>query len=95
MRTLNSEEAAHFLKVSIPSLEELAMSGLIPAAKISRAWVFTEQHLSEYLAKQIEQQTNERRDKALQGKAGRAAGVKTAVSRNRMKPTLPAIPVAA
>lgn len=89
MKTLNSIEAAAFLKVAVTSVEELAMDGIVPAAKIGRSWVFFEQDLIEYLAQIIKQQTEERRDLLLQGKPTR---VKTAISRRKERPKLRGIP---
>lgn len=89
MKTFNSTEAAAFLKVSVSSLGELAMDGTIPAAKIGRSWVFTEQHLAEYLIQQIEQQTAERRDLLNQGKPTK---IKTAISSRKALPVLPELP---
>lgn len=89
MKTLNVAEAAAFMKIAVTSMEELAMDGTVPAAKIGRSWVFIEDQLAEYLMKQIADQTAERRDLLYQGMPTK---VKTAISRRRERPKLRGIP---
>jgi hypothetical protein len=49
MRTLDLKEAAAFLKVHPEELRRRAKLGLIPGAKVGRAWVFLENDLADYL----------------------------------------------
>lgn len=49
MITLTLLEAARFLKVHPEELRRRAKSGLIPGAKVGRAWVFLQDDLADYL----------------------------------------------
>lgn len=59
--TLNTTEAADLLKVHPKTVEDLIKQGLIPAAKVGRAWVMMRVHVLQYLESLIIQQTAERR----------------------------------
>ncbi len=43
------------------TLREMAVAGLVPAAKVGRRRIFTEEALAEYLRNEIKKQTAERR----------------------------------
>ena len=60
MRTFNVQEAADFLKISDQTLRIMAQAGSIPAAKVRRSWVFTDEGLESYLREEILRQTSER-----------------------------------
>ena len=49
MITLTLLEAAAFLKVHPEELRRRAKAGLIPGAKVGRAWVFLQEDLADYL----------------------------------------------
>ena len=88
MITHNIETAAAFLNVSADTMKDLAGSGVVPGAKIGKAWVFTDEALEEYLRSEIARQTAERRGSAPD--QGRAAKVPTAFARTvRRKPMAP------
>lgn len=61
MKTFNIEQAAEFLNISTDTMKDLAGSGVVPGAKIGKAWVFADELLEEYLREEIRQQTAERR----------------------------------
>ena len=61
MKTLNLQAAAEFLNISTDSLKDLAGGGVVPAAKIGKAWVFSDESLDDYLREEIRKQTAERR----------------------------------
>lgn len=89
--TCNFDEACAYLKASSTSLSDLVAIGELPAAKISKNWVFRQQDLDNYLAEQVRVQTERRREAFRSGSVVRIA---TAVGqvRNRRK-SLPALPV--
>lgn len=66
MKTMNLSAAAEFLNISTDALKDLAGSGIVPAAKIGKAWVFSDESLDDYLREEIRKQTAERR---MDGKA--------------------------
>jgi Helix-turn-helix domain len=49
MRSLNLVEAAQFLKCHPEELRRRAKVGVIPGAKVGRAWVFLDDDLAQYL----------------------------------------------
>ena len=49
MITLTLKEASLFLKVHPEELRQRAKAGLIPGAKVGRAWVFLQDDLASYL----------------------------------------------
>ncbi len=59
--TLNTTEAADLLKVHPNTVERLINDGVLPAAKVGRAWVMMRVHVLQYLESLIIQQTAERR----------------------------------
>lgn len=59
--TLNTTEAADLLKVHPNTVERLINDGVIPAAKIGRAWVMLKAHVLQYLENKIIQETSVRR----------------------------------
>lgn len=61
-KTFDVAVAAEILKMSSCSLQKLAKDGEIPAAKVGKRWVFTEEDLAAYLRAEIKKQTAERRD---------------------------------
>ena len=48
-RTLDLQEAAHFLRLSPENLREKAVSGVIKGAKPGKCWVFLQSELVAYL----------------------------------------------
>ena len=61
MKRLNLMEAAAFIGVKRVKMLQLANSGAVSGAKISKAWMFTEEHLESYMRREIERQTQARR----------------------------------
>lgn len=49
MKTLNIDEAAEFLGAHKETVRRLAVTGLIPGAKVGRGWRFIEQDLVTYM----------------------------------------------
>ena len=49
MITLTLREAAGFLKIHSEELRRRAKGGVIPGAKVGRAWVFLQDDLADYL----------------------------------------------
>lgn len=68
--TLNIVEAAEYLNASTETVEELVDCGLIHAAKVGKSLVFHLEYLREFLRREIERQTAERRDSARKIAAG-------------------------
>lgn len=60
MSTCNVEQAAALLHVHPKTLLDLISTGVLPAAKIGRAWVLLERDVLSYLAQEIARQTAER-----------------------------------
>lgn len=60
MRTLTLSEAADLLKVHENRVMEWAGQGIIPGAKLGRAWVFIDEDLTAFVRKQIAEQTEKR-----------------------------------
>ena len=60
-KTLDIEECAALLKVNRTTALELAGKGIVPGAKIGRAWVFIEDDVLNYLRLEVERQAVERR----------------------------------
>lgn len=67
MQTYDTDGAAALLHVDRDTVLQLINAGELPAAKIGRNWVVTEEHLSEYLRCVIDKQTSARRDAVQQG----------------------------
>ncbi|MFA7290941.1 MAG: helix-turn-helix domain-containing protein [Rhodocyclaceae bacterium] len=87
MKTFDIKDAAAFLHISVDSLGDLAGNGTVPAAKVGKAWVFSDECLEAYLREEITRQTTARRKKTPD--AGRAH-VPTAHTRTvRRKPATP------
>lgn len=70
MPTMNVIEAAEALKVHPKTVEDLIRNGILPAAKIGRAWVMMTEHVMKYLEDQIIKQTAARRGVPLPANAG-------------------------
>ena len=51
MKTYTLKEAADFLKIHPDTLRERTLGGIIPGAKIGKAWVFIEEDLAQYIRK--------------------------------------------
>jgi hypothetical protein len=49
MKTLDLQEAAHFLKMHPEEIRRRAKEGKIPGAKVGRAWVFIDIDLADYV----------------------------------------------
>lgn len=49
VRTLNLSDAAQFLQIHPKTLQKWARSGLIPACKVGKAWLFLEHLLIKHL----------------------------------------------
>ncbi|MDR9847131.1 helix-turn-helix domain-containing protein [Herbaspirillum huttiense] len=54
--TLDIDEAAEFLKINRQTALQLSQSGILPGAKIGRAWVFLEEDLKDYLRSEVKKQ---------------------------------------
>ena len=61
MKTFNLEGAAEYLNISTETMRNMAVSGEVDCAKIGKSWVFTDEHLDEFLRKEIKAQTAARR----------------------------------
>lgn len=61
MNLLGLPEAAQFLRISTDTLRDLAAAGTVPAAKISKEWIFSQEDLAAYVKAEIARQTKERR----------------------------------
>ncbi len=59
---LTTNEAAEYLRVSVPTMRGLAASGEIPAAKIGDDWRFVRQHLLNYIVKLAESGQRDRQE---------------------------------
>jgi excisionase family DNA binding protein len=94
MKTYDINEVADFLKVDRTTALQLAAEGVLPGAKVGRAWVFLEDEVVNYLRDVTRSQTQVRRaqieaSRALKLDAGhydRKGG-----SRRRKPPVLPEI----
>jgi excisionase family DNA binding protein len=75
--TLTTEEACTYLNIGAGTLNDFAVTGMIPAAKIGMCWVFRTADLDAYLDEQIRIQTQQRRDG---WQTGVVVKVKTAAS---------------
>lgn len=51
-RLITPDEAAALLRLSVYTVEDYARSGVIPAIKVGKAWRFSEQELTAWLAAQ-------------------------------------------
>jgi|GEM_PF-1310671 len=60
MDTLDINECAEFLKIERSHALKLAGEGILPGAKIGRAWVFLKDDLVEYLRAQVRLQMRQR-----------------------------------
>lgn len=56
--TLDSHEAAEFLKCSVEQVEKLARDGDLPGTKIGKSWVFVGPDLIEWLREQVASNTD-------------------------------------
>lgn len=70
MSTMSVIEAAEALKVHPKTVERLINEGVIPAAKVGRAWVMLTAHVMKYLEDQIIKQTAARRGVPLPANTG-------------------------
>lgn len=61
MKTFGLHDAADFLNISIDTMKDFAQNGIVPGAKIGKSWVFIEDDLANYLRKEVNRQTAERR----------------------------------
>ena len=84
MRTLDVDECAAYLKVDRTTVMKLAMHGVLPGAKIGRAWVFPEDELSLFLSNEVKRQQAERRELQVA-----SHDADTPVSNSRSKPDAP------
>ena len=93
MSTFDLGQAADFLKVSPCTAQEMAASGVLPGAKVGRAWVFLEDDLREWLREQIkiQQQQRQSRHSNLSGTPTSAAPQKFRKNRRKL-PKLPELP---
>ena len=64
MKTYDINEAADFLKIDRSTALDLAHVGVLPGAKVGRAWVFMEDELVAYLRDVTRKQTQARRSQA-------------------------------
>ena len=92
MKTYDINEVADFLKVDRTTALQLAADGVLPGAKVGRAWVFLEDELVNYLRDVTRAQTQGRRAQIEACNALRIAQPplsRTAGSRRRTPPELP------
>lgn len=75
--TQTTEEACAYLNIGEGTLNDFAVTGTIPAAKIGMCWVFRTVDLDDYLAEQVRIQTQQRREG---WREGVVVKVKTAAS---------------
>jgi len=64
INTLNIDQTAEFLKVSVSMAYDLANSGVLPGAKIGAKWVFIETELATYLSNEVANQQRKRAERA-------------------------------
>lgn len=92
MKTYDINEVADFLKVDRTTALQLAADGVLPGAKVGRAWVFMEDEVVNYLRDVTRAQTQGRRAQIEACNALRIAQPQLARvvgSRRRMPPELP------
>lgn len=103
MKTLDIDECAEFLKINRNTASDLAAAGVLPGAKIGRAWVFLLDDLVEFLRSKVRQQQREREadaaleagfDKSVLSNSKKEAVTYPAIkspqrSRRNVPPTLP------
>ena len=53
MKTFIIEHVAVFLLVFTDTLGDMAATGVVPAAKIGRGWIFTDEHLEIYVRDEV------------------------------------------
>lgn len=70
MTTLSVAQAAQTMKIHTETVLELIRDGVIPAAKIGRAYVMMEKDVLAFVADQITRQTTKRRSQPIQVKLG-------------------------
>lgn len=89
MKTFTIEQAADFLMVSTDTLGDMAANGIVPAAKIGRSWIFTDEHLENYVRDEVVKQTSLRRGISQEGT--RRPKIQSALSRTagKRKPMVP------
>lgn len=64
MVTFDIDEAAEFLKINRQYALQLSQTGVLPGAKIGRAWVFLEDDLKDYLRSEVRKQQRMRQIEA-------------------------------
>jgi len=74
VRTLDLSEAADLLKVHENRVMEWAGSGVIPGAKLGRAWVFIDDDLFAFVRRQITEQSATRALPRGRSRAGSRSG---------------------
>lgn len=60
--TLDADETAEYLKCSKAQVEKLAVSGILPGAKIGREWVFVGPDIIEWLRARVASRQDEIKD---------------------------------
>ena len=61
MNALNIKEVASHLKVHVKTAEKMARDGVLPAAKIGRAYVVMMDDLDKFMREKVREQTKARR----------------------------------
>jgi excisionase family DNA binding protein len=92
MKTYTSDEAAKFLATDVSTVRALIDDGLLPAAKIGRAWVMLESDLVEFLSVRIREQTAERIERAIITDRNRNQSEVSQTRRYRGRRRLPELP---
>ena len=87
--TYTLQEAAEKLHIHASTALELAQKGELSGARIGHAWVFTDEHLREYLFAKVEEQTSQRRS---QEQAKRVVAMPVVVPGPRRRRPLPRLP---
>lgn len=73
--TVGLDEAATIMKVHINTVMKLISAGVIPAAKVGRAWVMLRRDVLNYVEQQIRAQTSQRLGMTLPATTKRKRGL--------------------
>ena len=85
MKTYTFLEAVDLMKTSETTLSELLITGAVAGAKIGQHWCIMEEDIHAFMRKEVERQTKERIDAAMNGERPK---VKTARGQRTFKPDL-------
>lgn len=71
--TVDIEGAAQLMNIHARTAEKMIARGILPAARIGRAYVLMERDVLAYIEEQITSQTAKKREKGARQRRGRAA----------------------